>query len=480
LSLTRLVSVIIPCYNQAQFLGEAIESVLAQSYEPLEIIVIDDGSSDNTAEVARRYPAAKYFHQKNAGRSAARNAGLRRSRGELVVFLDADDRLLPAALDTGVQCLEKHAECAFVSGHCRVIDSTGTVLAEPRQRVVEREHYLQLLRGGNYIWCPATVVYRRRVFDFVHGFDPSLVPVEDYDVYLRVTKDFAAHCHGEVVAEYRQHSGNTSRDFSVMQKAAIAAHEAQWPVARANRRFRAAYRAGERFWRDHYPIQHMIRRIRELVRERLAPNAIVAVAPAGQNELLRLDARETWYFPPADPSGAGGLFAQGAQGSVQTPAWIEAGMTYRFTLVRATDPSRPLARLVVRGVPDGSVVRDSAVMSPQSASANGVVLSADPNPVVVRDKPGSTTITWSTGDGSEGQLYVTGNQPGLEPANSAEAWQALEVIREQGAQYLLLPAKSFCRFPEFGQFRDRLESAFPVIAREEHACTIFDLRDAPQ
>src|ERR671911_2120937 len=112
-----LVSVVIPCYNQAHFLGEAIESVLAQSYPRFEIIVVDDGSTDDTSKVAARYPGVRYVYQNNQGVSAARNSGLARSEGEYVVFLDADDRLLPEALETGLKCLEARPECAFVSGY---------------------------------------------------------------------------------------------------------------------------------------------------------------------------------------------------------------------------------------------------------------------------------------------------------------------------------------------------------------------------
>src|SRR5215204_1671374 len=101
-----LVSVVIPCYKQAHFLGEAIESVLAQSYPNFEIIVVDDGSPDNTSEVAASYPRVRLVRQENQGLSAARNSGLSRSEGEYVVFLDADDRLLPGALQVGLECLE--------------------------------------------------------------------------------------------------------------------------------------------------------------------------------------------------------------------------------------------------------------------------------------------------------------------------------------------------------------------------------------
>jgi len=103
-----LVSVVIPCYNQAHFLGEAIESVLAQSYPNFEIIVVDDGSTDDTSEVARRYPGVRLVRQENKGLSGARNAGLAHSEEEYVVFLDADDRLLPDALETVLEHLEAH------------------------------------------------------------------------------------------------------------------------------------------------------------------------------------------------------------------------------------------------------------------------------------------------------------------------------------------------------------------------------------
>ncbi len=116
-----LVSVVIPCYNQSNFLGEAIESVLAQTYRHFEIIVIDDGSPDNTAEVAVRYPDVRYIRQENQGLSGARNTGFRESQGKYLVFLDADDRLLPGALQAGINCLHIHPECAFVSGHHRYI-----------------------------------------------------------------------------------------------------------------------------------------------------------------------------------------------------------------------------------------------------------------------------------------------------------------------------------------------------------------------
>lgn len=474
----NLVSVVIPCYNHAQFLAHAIESVLTQSYSNFEIIVVDDGSTDDTAEVVRRYSPVHYVYQDNAGRSSARNTGLWQSRGEFVVFLDADDRLLPNALETGINCMREHPECAFVSGHCRVIDSNGVILPSPRQRHVEHEHYLQLLRGGSYIWCPAVALFQRKVFDFVHGFDPALMPVEDYDLYLRITKDLPVYSHNQVIAEYRQHRSNTSRDVTVMEHAALAAHGAQWDFVKGNKRYREAYDMGRRFWQNDYPLQKMVSRIREIIREQLPPDAIVAVATSGNSELLRLDGRQAWHFPQMEEGGGTGqLFAQGAKGSVETPGWIEAGMTYVFSLYGGTERSKLLARLLVRGVADPVPIASDQPMREESAHEDGVFLTAIPNPVSAGEEPGVTNITWSTGDGSLGQLYVSsvGVYAGRNPANSREALRFLESIKAKGAEYLVFPAKSFWWLDDYQEFRQHVQAHYRAVVRDDNTCIIFHL-----
>src|SRR5215208_7628052 len=134
-----LVSVVIPCYNQAHFLGEAIESVLAQSYPYFEIIVVDDGSPDDTSEVAARYPEVRLVRQENQGVSGARNSGFARSEGEYVVFLDADDRLLPEALEAHLEHLEAHPECAFVSGRYKFMADGGSPLSERPSPIISKD-----------------------------------------------------------------------------------------------------------------------------------------------------------------------------------------------------------------------------------------------------------------------------------------------------------------------------------------------------
>ena len=111
-----LVSVIIPCYNHGRYLANAIESVLTQNYDRIEIIVIDDGSVDDTAMVAKKYDQVIYYYQTNQGLSASRNRGIELSKGDFIVFLDADDWLLPNAIQLNLQKLQQHPEAALVSG----------------------------------------------------------------------------------------------------------------------------------------------------------------------------------------------------------------------------------------------------------------------------------------------------------------------------------------------------------------------------
>src|ERR671912_91774 len=246
------VSVVIPCYNQARFLGEAIQSVLCQGYTDLEIIVVDDGSKDGTEEVASGYakedPRVRLIRQENRGLAAARNRGLAEAGGEYIVFLDSDDRLVLEALEVGVRELEAHPRCAFVSGICRKITANGSIVPGWEQFRVRDDPYLELLRSCP-VYVPA-VMYRRSVFDAVGDFDTSYRAAEDYDLYYRILERFPAYCHDTLVAEIRRHEANMTRDRTLMLKYNMAALRSQRKRVKADARYKDAYKAGERLWRD--------------------------------------------------------------------------------------------------------------------------------------------------------------------------------------------------------------------------------------
>jgi len=247
---TPAASVVIICYNHGRFLSEAIESALGQTLPDVEVVVVDDGSTDDTPQVAARYPV-RYIRQENQGMSAARNAGLRSSRGRFVAFLDADDRLLPNALRAGAACLEANPDCAFASGLHRMIGVDGTPLPSRPHAPVRSDHYRALLEE-NYIGMHAAVLFRREALESIGGSNPSMRACDDYDVYLRIARTMPVACHEEVVAEYRWHGANTSYNWGLMLRSTLGPLRSQWRFVRGHADLEVAYRKGIRNWQRYY------------------------------------------------------------------------------------------------------------------------------------------------------------------------------------------------------------------------------------
>ncbi len=245
-----LVSVVIPCYNSELYLAEAIESVRLQTYPRVEIIVVDDGSTDETARVARSYPV-RYYYQANRGISAARNTGLLHCHGEYVLFLDHDDRLLPRAIETGVRLLEERPECALAVGEHWYIGADGREIGYSNKRAAGRDHYLMLLEH-NFIEVPCSALHRRSGLTLTGGFDESLHGSEDYELYLRTARQTTLVAHETPVAEYRKHGTNTSRNAEQMLRASYRVLEMELPYVQGDREKLRSHRRGIKFVERHF------------------------------------------------------------------------------------------------------------------------------------------------------------------------------------------------------------------------------------
>jgi glycosyltransferase involved in cell wall biosynthesis len=248
------VSVIIPCYSQAHLLPEAVESALAQRGASVEIVVVDDGSPDDVLAVANRYPVVRYVRQANQGLSAARNTGVRESTGDFLVFLDADDRLLPGALAAGLACFAEHPESAFVYGDFRFMSEDGA----PRDRRVRPPLDVDLYGGmlvRNHIEMISTVLFRRGVLENESVFDTSLRSAEDYELLLRLARRYPTSFHRELVAEYRryQHQGKSlSQNPAVMLRSTVRVLRAQRRFTRGSEFYERQLEEGTRFFQDFY------------------------------------------------------------------------------------------------------------------------------------------------------------------------------------------------------------------------------------
>jgi len=247
---TATVAVVIPTFNQARFLSDAITSVLAQTRQADEIIVVDDGSTDDPAAVVAQFPKVLLIRQENRGLSGARNTGLRNSTSSHVVFLDSDDRLMPKAIEAGLACIASRPDCAFVYGGFHLISESGRIIGPDYVDSIDGDAHLAFLRQG--ISTPSMVLFRRDCLLEADGFDETLRRVEDRDLYLRITQKYPIAGHKEIVTEYRRHGQNMSGNHVEQLKVLLQIldrYEARNPI---DTQTRAALRDGRASKRKYF------------------------------------------------------------------------------------------------------------------------------------------------------------------------------------------------------------------------------------
>lgn len=220
------VSVIIPTYNRASLVGRAVVSVLTQKEPADEILVVDDGSTDETRagveKLAESHPAVKYLHQSNQGPAAARNAGIRNARSNFIAFLDSDDEWLPGKIQAQLRFFEENPDY--------LICQTEEIWIRNGRRVNPMKKH-QKFGGEIFEKClplcmvsPSAVMVRREFFDRVGLFDESLPACEDYDLWLRASARFPiGFIEKPYVVKYGGHSDQRSHQFPVMDQFRIQA-----------------------------------------------------------------------------------------------------------------------------------------------------------------------------------------------------------------------------------------------------------------
>jgi glycosyltransferase involved in cell wall biosynthesis len=249
MSSTTLVSVVIPCFNQARFLRDALGSVRTQDWPSVESIVVDDGSTDDTFDVACSHGATTVVRQENRGLSAARNAGLAAARGEYVLFLDADDVLLPDAVRSGVEVLARRHGAAGVGRRCQPMDVDGRPLPVTYSELQSADLYGQLL-SNNVVWTPGAALFRRSSIQALGGFPLEHSPAADYAVLLALARRGQLIIDPRDVVRYRKHDGNMSRDPMLMLRATLGTLRREQQCM--PREYMPLLAAGRRHWRQFY------------------------------------------------------------------------------------------------------------------------------------------------------------------------------------------------------------------------------------
>lgn len=235
------VSVIIPAYNAAGYLPAAINSVIAQTYQDWEIIVVDDGSSDDTRSVMAAYKdrlkdRINCIHQLNAGPSAARNSGIRNAQGEFIALLDADDLWLPSRLERSVKELDRDAGVGLVHARVARVNQQGFVIDEPyaNHKYLSGRISQHIYTRRAHILC-CTVTFRKSAIDATNAFDETLPAAEDRDLWFRIAQKNKVAYIDEMLAQYRLTPASLTKDAHRMVTSDLAFVEKHYRAGRCTR-----------------------------------------------------------------------------------------------------------------------------------------------------------------------------------------------------------------------------------------------------
>jgi glycosyltransferase involved in cell wall biosynthesis len=214
-----LISAIIPSYNSARFVPQAVQSVLEQTYSPVEVIVVDDGSTDNTRECLVPYKdRIRYIYQSNGGLSKARNHGINEAQGDLIAFLDADDQWLPEKLQKQWECLRENPDTPFVHTDLyRLYEPSGSIVHKYRDRKRFSGYCYNEFFWGNAV-IPSTVLVTRQCLEEIGQFDEEIrgASTQDLDLWIRIARCFPLSYLDEPLVLYREHPTNASRNQRMM------------------------------------------------------------------------------------------------------------------------------------------------------------------------------------------------------------------------------------------------------------------------
>ncbi|MBO7611851.1 MAG: glycosyltransferase [Elusimicrobia bacterium] len=204
-----LISVMMPTYNNAGYISQAVESVYAQKYDNIEIVVVDDGSTDNTKEVLKKYKGIKYFYIEHKGISFARNIALEKSKGEYIAFCDSDDYWLPGKINTQIQYFKEHPDCEIV------FTKYENLFEDEKLKTNKRAMHEKLMEKFLKQYLPSSII-KKELFEKYGNFDENFSGVEDTEFLYRIKRKGANidHVISDIFYIRRIHGNNVTLNYN--------------------------------------------------------------------------------------------------------------------------------------------------------------------------------------------------------------------------------------------------------------------------
>ncbi|HQE66789.1 MAG TPA: glycosyltransferase [Bacillota bacterium] len=218
-----MVSVVIPLFNGEKYIAEAINSVLKQTYSEIEVIVVDDGSTDKSPDIVKSFKKVNYIYQDNAGPSSARNTGMAASHGEYIAFLDCDDIYAENKIAEQVSILEKHKDADIVYNDCIAADKNLNQINTLRSEGIYEndKDFLCMLLFRQIIPIPSSIMIRRRCFEEGCLYNEGYKHAEDYEYIIRLAQRYKFRYIPKPLYIYRRHEGNLTNAHSLQQEKEI-------------------------------------------------------------------------------------------------------------------------------------------------------------------------------------------------------------------------------------------------------------------
>ena len=471
------VTVLVTTYNHEQYIAQALDSVLMQETNcDYEIIIAEDCSTDRTRSIVldfqRRNPEKirLVLPAENLGCHGNRvfAQAFEFAQGQYVALLDGDDYWTsPTKLQKQADFLDAHPECALCFHNAlRIYEDENRAPFPQNFAGQKRISALEDIWEQNFVaYC--TPMFRKDVLETIPEWYYDLL-CADWSLYILCAQHGKIGYIDEILGVYRIHSGGLWSRLDAIQKleGLIAFYETM--NANLDFRFNDIVEPLVSARRKELAV---VRALVETTQRILPAGAGVIIMSKAHEDQLPLKGHQVWAFPDRSPKQTQQHFASGASGSAEAP-WIGGASVYEFCLYGGAAQDNLLASVTVR---QNGIAFDSPPPD-REPSKNGAFIRAWPNPVPAGTKPGKTTISWSTGDGSKGVIRVLMKSHRIQyPPDGGEAIEQLETLKAKGGEFLLIRRELVSWLEDYKGLKEHLDRQYRII-QDDEICRIYDLR----